>query len=252
MAEEKLSESGGTMRRLTGLAADPGAVDQSGLEPLRLPVDGPPARLAGDSPYLVEGTVITWHYALGVDPLRVVRDDSRGLVAWLSAGSQRIAAVPNDGLGLRDRSLEERAELVLKGAYEHRLSTWQGDGILRIAPTGVPWSLWYFWDSDAFAGHYINLELVHHRADRRVITRDLTLDLWLDAAGELWLKDEDELAAFTRAGGLTAEQSAVITALADVCRRDLIEPRAWPLDEGWESWRPPAGWDEPLNLPTSP
>jgi len=238
------------MRRLTGLAADPGAVDQSVLEPLRLPVDGPPAHLAGDPPYFVEGTVISWHYALGVDPLRVVRDDARGLVAWLPRGSQRIAAVPRDGLGLRDRSLEERAELALTGAYEHRLSAWQGDGILRIAPTGVPWSLWYFWDGEAFAGHYINLELVHLRAGQRVITRDLTLDLWLDADGELWLKDEDELAAFTRVGRFTEEQSAVIVALAGVCRRDLIEPRAWPLDEDWESWRPPAGWDEPLHLPT--
>ena len=29
----------------------------------------------------------------------------------------------------------------------------------------------------------------------------------------------------------------------------VVDPRAWPLDEGWESWRPPPGWDEPLALP---
>ena len=48
----------------------------------------------------------------------------------------------------------------------------------------------------SFAGHYVNLELVHERAGvggPRIHTRDLTLDLWLDADGELWLKDEDEL-----------------------------------------------------------
>ena len=31
----------------------------------------------------------------------------------------------------------------------------------------------------------------------------------------------------------------------------VIAPGAWPLDEGWETWRPPAGWDEPLWLPAS-
>ncbi len=41
----------------------------------------------------------------------------------------------------------------------------------------------------------------------------------------------------------------MVTALAEVCRRALVEPRAWPLDEGWEAWRPPAGWDDPLTLP---
>ncbi len=170
MTEQKVSASGGTMRRLDGPAVGPGDVDLSVLEPLRLPGHGGTGRPAGGPPYWEAGQVITWHYALGIDPLRVVRDDERGLVAWLPSGSQRVAAVPRDGLGLRDRSLEERAAMAVSGGYDHRLATWRGDGILRIAPTGVPWSLWYFWDGDVFAGHYVNLELVHRRDGDRVLT----------------------------------------------------------------------------------
>jgi hypothetical protein len=32
---------------------------------------------------------------------------------------------------------------------------------------------------------------------------------------------------------------------------DPIESHAWPLDEGWKTWRPPEGCDEPLSLPAS-
>jgi hypothetical protein len=256
--EQVVTDSGGTMTRLTGPAArrpagEGVAPDLGLLEDLRLSTYDGAVRPAGSGPFFADGTVLTWHYALGVDVLRVVRDDERGLVAWLSAGSERLAAVPRDGKGLRERTLEERAALSASGDYDHLRRTWDGGGILRIAPTAVPWSLWYFWEDDgSFAGHYLNLELVHQRpvsGEPRVFTRDLTLDLWLDADGELWLKDEDELAAFTAAGRFTPEQADAIRALADRVRTELIEPRAWPLSEDWESWRPPPELDRPLTLP---
>jgi predicted RNA-binding protein associated with RNAse of E/G family len=124
--------------------------------------------------------------------------------------------------------------------------------VLRVAPTGVPWSLWYFRDDDgSFEGHYVNLELVHERpadGSPRVHTRDLTLDLWVQG-GDTWLKDADELVAGAAAEWYTDAQAEVMRAVADQARRDLVDPGAWPLDEGWESWRPPAAWDEPLSLP---
>ena len=45
------------------------------------------------------------------------------------------------------------------------MAAWRGPGILKIAPTGVPWSVWYFTDEvdGTFEGHYVNLELVHQR-----------------------------------------------------------------------------------------
>lgn len=250
--EQVVTDSGGTMTRLDGPVAAGVEPDLALLADLRPATLDGPVRAAGEAPYFKDGAVVTWHYSLGVDVLRVVRDDERGLVAWLPAGSERLAAVPRDGKGLRERSLEERAVLGASG-YDHLRRTWDGSGILRVAPTGVPWSLWYFWEDDgSFAGHYVNLELVHDRpasGEPRVHTRDLVLDLWLDADGQLWLKDEDELAAFTAAGRFHPTQADVIRALADRVRTEVVAPRAWPLDEDWESWRPPPEIDRPLTLP---
>ena len=155
------------------------------LEPLRsTPYDGP-ERAAGDPPYWEPGQIITWHYGDWADVLRVVRDDPRGLVAWLPADSQRVVAVPVDGRGLRDRPVAERSDVerVLQ------VAAWRGPGIVKIAPTGVPWSVWYFTDgAGTFEGHYVNLELVHERptdGSPRVHSRDLILDLWLEARRDL-------------------------------------------------------------------
>jgi hypothetical protein len=251
--DRAVTDSGGTMTRLT---APPREVtpDLSLLEPLRRSSCDDPVRPAGGPPYLEPGRVVTWHYGHSADVLRVVRDDARGLVAWLPRGSERLVPVPRDGRGIRDRPLEERYALALAGEYDLRPARWLGPGLLRVAPTAVPWSLWYFRDDDgSFAGHYVNLELVHRRpvdGSPRVHTRDLTLDLWVQA-GATWLKDADELAAGEAAGWYSAPQAAVIRDVADLVRRELLDPGAWPLDEGWETWRPPHEWDEPLPLPSS-
>lgn len=249
--DEATSDSGGTLRRLTEPPSE-AVPDLASLDPLRRVLQPGEVRRAGRPPFLGEGEVVCWFYGAWCDVLRVVSDDDRGLVAWLPSGSQRLVMVPRDGRAIRDRSLEERYALVLSREYDMQVSTWRGPGLLRIAPTGVPWSIWYFrGDDDTFEGHYVNLELRHERpvdGARRTHTRDLTLDLWFED-GETWLKDADELEAGVAAGWYSAEQGKTIRAIAEQARRELIEPRAWPLDEGWEIWRPPPGWDEPLGLP---
>jgi hypothetical protein len=241
------------MRRLTQPPTD-AVPDLALLASLRRVLQPGELRPAGGSPYLADGQIVTWHYGAWTDVLRVVRDDGRGLVAWLPSGSERLTAAPRDGKGLRDRPLAERAALATARDYDMVVRPWHGPGLLRIAPTGVPWSLWYFRDeTGAFEGHYVNLELVHERpvdGSARVHTRDLVLDLWLEN-GETWLKDADELDASVRAGWCTAEQGEVIRAIAERARREQIDLRAWPLDEGWEDWSPPPEWDEPLELPPS-
>ncbi len=246
--DQAVTDSGGTMTRLTEPPRDV-TPDLAVLEPLRTAAYDEPMRPAGAPPYLEPGQVVSWHYGEWVDVVRVVRDDERGLVAWLPSGSERIVARAVDGGGLRDRPVAERptVERVLRKA------AWRGPGILRVAPTRRPWSIWYFSDGGRFEGHYVNLELPHERpagGAARVHSRDLVLDLWLED-GECWLKDADELEASAAAGRFTHEQAAVVRDLADLARRDLVEPNAWPLDEGWETWGPPAGWDEPLSLPAS-
>lgn len=248
--EVEVTESGGTVRRISA-APSAALPDLEVLEALRREQTG----LAAPSSYFSPGTVVGWHYGIGTFPLTVVRDDERGLVAWLPEGSTGTFATPRDGRGLRDRTLAERAQLALAGDWDLTSTAWRGRGVLRIAPAGRPWSLWYFHDDDGFAEYYVNLELPHRRpidGSPHTYSRDLTLDLCIESDGSVWLKDEDELAAWTDVGIFTAEQAAEIHAAADQVRREVFEPRAWPLDEDWEGWRPPPLWDQPLTLPDPP
>jgi hypothetical protein len=246
-ADTAVTDSGGTMRRLT---EPPRAVtpDLSLLEPERRSAYDVAVRASGEPPFMEPGSVVSWHYGLSADVLRVVRDDERGLVAWLPSGSEQLASQPVDGRHLRDRPLAER----FTAPREFRRRHWQGPGVLRIAPTGKPWSIWYFREDDgSFAGHYVNLELTHERpadGSGRIHTRDLILDLWLEN-GDTWLKDADELEAVVEVGQFTRAQAEVVRDIAEQARREQIDPRAWPLDEGWEDWQPPSAWDEPLALP---
>lgn len=244
-----VSDSGGTMHRLTGRARHV-VPDLPLLDSERRTAYDVAVRPAGQPPYLEAGGLVTWHYGMSADVLLVAQDDERGLVAWLPSASEQLASLPVDGRDLRARPMSER----FTAAREFRVRRWQGPGVLRIAPTGRPWSICYFWEEDgSFAGHYVNLELTHERpadGSPRVHTRDLVLDLWVER-GETWLKDADELQAVVVAGRFTSEQAQVVRDIAEQARGEQIDPRAWPLDEGWEEWRPPAGWDEPLALPES-
>lgn len=235
----QVSDSGSTMRRLSG-PVEARRVDLALLAPERNV--GADWRPAGEAPFLTAGDPVLWLYGRGIDPMRVVRDDERGLVAWLAAESEIVAWHPADGRSVRDVPLAERFSVDRAPVVQR----WRGGGVLRIAPTGKPWSVWLFWEDDgSFAGHYVNLELPHTRRDGETATRDLTLDLWLEPDGELWLKDADEVAAAVAVGRYTQAQADEIHAAAQWARVDLVEGRDWPLDDEWIAWRPPAGWETP-------
>ena len=242
----QLSGSGGTMQRLTGTAA-PRPVDLGLLSALhRAEGDGLWVP-AGAAPFLAAGDVVQWRYATRCDPMRVVRDDERGLVAWLAADTELLSTAPGDGLALRDLPLAER----FLGERVPTLERWRGGGVLRIAPTGRPWSLWLFWEDEVIEGWYVNLELPHRRCGDVTNPRDLILDLWLEPSGELWLKDADELDAAVDAAHHTRADADEIRAAAEWARAELVEGRDWPLDDELTQWRPPAGWPTPP-LPDTP
>lgn len=235
------------MQRLKD-AATPRPVALGLLQGLRQAEGDGPWSPAGAGPFLTAGDVVQWRYGRRCDPMRVVRDDERGLVAWLAADTETVASAPADGMALRDKPLAER----FLGERVATLAAWRGGGILRIAPTDRPWSVWVFREDDgSLAGHYINLELPHRRCSVETNTRDLILDLWLEPTGDLWLKDADELEAAVASGPLAAGQAEEILAIAEWARADLVEDRAWPLDDEWTTWRPPAAWEVPL-LPDTP
>ncbi len=235
------------MQRLTG-PATPRLVELDLLEDLRQAEGDGPWSPAGAGSMLAVGDVVQWRYGRRCDPMRVVRDDESGLVAWLAADTETVASAPADGMALRDKPLAER----FLGDRVATLAAWRGSGILRIAPTDRPWSVWVFGEDDgSLAGHYINLELPHRRCGDETNTRDLILDLWLEPSGELWLKDADELEAAVAHGPLDPVHADEIHAIAEWARDDLVEGRAWPLDDEWTTWRPPTDWTVPP-LPDTP
>jgi hypothetical protein len=235
------------MQRLSGRASSR-PVDLDLLGSLRQAEGDGPWSPAGAAPFLAAGDVVQWRYGRRCDPMRVVRDDERGLVAGLAADTEVLSSAPGDGLALRDRPLSQR----FLGERLPTLERWRGGGILRIAPTARPWSVWVFLEDDgSLAGHYVNLELPHRRSGAETNTRDLVLDLWLEPSGELWHKDADELEAAVGAGLYAVAMAEEVRAIGDWARTDLVERRDWPLDDEWTTWRPPPEWEVPT-LPDTP
>jgi predicted RNA-binding protein associated with RNAse of E/G family len=129
-----------------------------------------------------------------------------------------------------------------------KLDIWHGTGILKIAPTAKPWSVWYFWREDGtFAGWYVNLETPHVRDhdSRRTTTSDHVLDLWIHPDRTIEWKDEDELEGAVTAGRYTQPEADAITANAHAAVRE-IESWRYPFATNWQDWTPPTHWQIPM------
>ena len=187
------------------------------------------------------GDVILWRYERDAQVVRVVRDDTDGLVAWLAPGSPRLAVVPIDGAAVRDRPPAER--FTMPRRYE--VTTWTGAGILRLERPGRAHSLWRFADPDTgVRGWYANLEDPLRRSEDAVHTADHVLDVWLDDTG-FWLwKDEDEMDAMLDLGLRSAEWAATVRAEGEavIAAFEAGEP---PFDGSWRDWEPDPAWPLP-------
>lgn len=211
------------------------------------------ARELGVAPFLAAGEQVDWHYrrsgwqvgdVSNIAPMRVVREDERGLVAWLALGTRLEIAGGPDGRRLRTVPLEQRWVVKRTRIVEE----WWGGGVLRIAPAGMPWSVWLFWsDQDRewkFEGWYINLENAHERRGTSTYSSDHVLDVEIEPDGEIIMKDEDELIEAVRQGRLSAVEAAQIEKHAEAA---IASFRAgdWPFDREWIQWRPSPSWTLP-------
>jgi hypothetical protein len=201
-------------------------------------------------PRYQEGDTVLWTYtrfgasSVSVRPMRVVRDDDTGLVAWLAPGTPVLRPVLRDGGDLRSVPLEERFDVARHGRAT-RLDTWQGQGVLKVAPRGAPWSVWLFWHADwSLDCWYVNLEHEHTRDGVVVATQDHVLDLVVTPDRQVERKDEDELAAAVAAGRFTAEDA---DRYRDDARavKDVVRRWGSPFRDGWEHWRPDPSWELP-------
>ncbi len=196
------------------------------------------------------GTEILWRYRRpdsaieSVRPMRVVRDDDRGLVAWLAPGTPVLRPALADGRELRSTPMAERFDFEHHGRAT-RLDTWHGQGVLKVAPTGAPWSVWLFWsESWKFRGWYVNLEDPHERVDHAVMTQDHVLDLVVEPDRTTQRKDEDELESAVASGRYSAAAARRFRGNAAAVEAVV---RRWgsPFRDRWEDWRPDPGWPTP-------
>lgn len=202
----------------------------------------------GAPPFWSPGETFVWHYrrrtwvpGMPEDafPMRVVRDDGRGLVAWLAADTEGLRPRRADGRDLR----ADKSDMFLVPRRQER-GRWYGGGILRIAPTGRPWSVWVFRDEHDFAGWYVNLEDPARRCGTDVVASDLVLDVWVTPDRKPHRKDEDELLLAVEQGRFSAAEATEIEEYADRAEASLAAGD-WPFDEDWVRWRPPADWSIP-------
>jgi len=217
-------------------------------------------RPSGSPPYWPTGTQITWWSGAGplasgspitmvgdvaepqfAEPMTVVRDGADALVAWLAAGTPVLRAVRADGLGKRaDKRTLFTAETVQDAGV------WTDYDVLRIAPTGRPWTVWVLFTEHTgeFAGWYVNLEARHVRDDDAVYTRDHILDLMIEPDRTMARKDEDELELAVAQGRFDAATAAAIE--ADTAEAEAVVTD-WgpPFCDGWEQFRPDPDWPIP-------
>jgi hypothetical protein len=199
--------------------------------------------------YWQPGETILWRYTRprhpseSLRPMRVVRDDADGLVAWLAPGTPVLRPVLADGRDLRSVPVAERFDVDRHGRA-NRLDSWHGHGVLKVAPAGVPWSVWLFRNETGFRGWYVNLESVHERADHQVVTEDHVLDVVVTPDRRAERKDEDELAAAVAAGRFTAAEAAAIEGDAATVE-DVVRRWAPPFSDGWEDWVADPSWPRP-------
>ena len=223
-------------------------------------VSGSYRRPSGNPPYWPTGTQIMWwsgdgplgtgavitkdgdapvpHFA---EPVTVVRDNADALVAWLAAGTPVLRVARADGLRKRDdKSTLFTAETV------QDVGMWTDYDVLRIAPTGRPWSVWVFSaeHTKEFAGWYVNLEDPHVRDEHAVYTRDHVLDLEIEPDRIMARKDDDELVLAVAQGRYNAATAVAIEAdAAEV--ETIVADWGPPFCDGWEHFRPDPAWPIP-------
>lgn len=214
-------------------------------------------RPSGSPPYWATGTQVLWRSGRGLlatgaedvnssvphyaEPVTVVKDDADALVAWLAAGTQVLHAARADGLGKR----EDKSTLFIAETVQ-AVGLWTDYDVLRIAPTGQPWSVWLFFaeGTGEFDGWYVNLEAPHVRDEDAVYTSDHVLDLEIEPDRHMSRKDEDELALAVQQGLYDRATKAAIE--ADAAAVEAIV-RNWgsPFCDGWEHFRPDPAWRIP-------
>ncbi len=162
-------------------------------------------------------------------PSLEVEQSPERLVTWIGAGTP--IAYP---LGRADGRLRPFDEWTVD------LRSWVGPGRLELIPVERRHSIRLIRAGDgSFLGWYVNLQAQIAASRFGFDTTDWQLDLWIEPAGDVHWKDEDDLTQAVDLGILTADDAGQAH---DEANRVLDE---WPFPTGWEDWQPDPAWPAP-------
>ncbi len=151
------------------------------------------------------------------------------LVTWIDAGTP--IAYPL-GRARRPPAPVRRVDVDLR--------SWVGPGRLELTPMERRHSIRLFRGGDgSLLGWYVNLQAPLAESPLGFDTTDWQLDLWVEPAGDVHWKDEDDLAQAVDLGILTPRRRRQAR---DEANRVLEE---WPFPTGWEDWQPDPAWPMP-------
>lgn len=124
--------------------------------------------------------------------------------------------------------------------------TWSyGDTLFLLHP-GAAHAVHVMWQGPAreFAGCYVNLQEAARRTALGFDFMDQELDILVTPDLSWRWKDEDHFQRAQADGRYSVAQAQAIRAEGELVIA-RIEARASPFCDGWERWRPPAGWPVP-------
>lgn len=194
------------------------------------------------------GDRINWIYrepaapeTVDLRPVTVVADDDRHLAVWLAPGTRMLYPVLGNGQEIRSLSGPEQ----FSGHLAQAVRTWKGEGVLAVFQPDTMYSVWFFEsDSGLRDSYYVNIENPPLRSEAGVESRDLVLDLLVDADGTFQYKDQDELEFALEAGLFDQDMVSTIRAAA-LDAIEVINRWGFPFNAGYETFVPSPDWGVP-------
>ncbi|MEV6163327.1 DUF402 domain-containing protein [Streptomyces sp. NPDC052052] len=174
-------------------------------------------------------------------PVTVVQDTGDLLAVWVAPGTECVKPILADGTEVHDEPLVTRYTAPRTTAR----APWLGNGVLKLARPGEPWSVWLFWEPGwRFRSWYVNLEEPRTRWAGGIDSEDHFLDISVYPDRSWVWRDEDEFAQAQRVGLMTP-QTAVRVREAGRAAVEVIRDWGAPFRDGWERWRPDPLWPVP-------
>jgi hypothetical protein len=176
-------------------------------------------------------------------PVIVVEDAPEMVALYTAVDTPLKRRMQLDGTPFpRALSYEERQAL----PWRLGDSVWRENAMLTLIRPDAAHAFALFWRGVdwSFVGWYVDLQAPLTRTTVGFDSGDHVLDLVVAPDLSWRWKDEDEFADAQRLGRFTPSQAAAVRAEGETAIR-TIEARAWPLNHGWETWRPDPAWPIP-------